>query len=253
MHRPLQVHDGLVTGTLAGRERETLAVGAQCSDVAAQGPRRVPTRRSGNRWAGRFPTSAGARCRVEYTRSQTPSLDIIMLMRRRSSGLETVLETIRRRRSAIEDHTARARLERVRLEVAIVEAHGAGATQVAIAEAAGVSQPYVSQVLARRAGRFMPRTPLGERLAVHRADVEAALARFGASNAEVFGSVARGDDADGSDVDLLVDLPDDVGLFGLGELEAELADLLGVGVDVVPRRLVGDELQSSIAADLVPL
>ncbi len=153
----------------------------------------------------------------------------------------------------MEQHMARARLERVRLEVAIVEAHEAGATQVAIAEAAGVSQPYVSQALAKRVGRFIPRTPLGERLAMHRGEVEAVLARFGASNPAVFGSVARGDDGDGSDVDLLVDLPDDVGLFGLGELESALAELLGADVDVVPRRLVRDAVEPAIAADLVPL
>ena len=134
-----------------------------------------------------------------------------------------------------------------------MEAHEAGATQVAIAEAAGVSQPYVSQVLAKRVGRFIPRTPLGERLAVHRGEVAAVLARFGASNPAVFGSVARGDDGDGSDVDLLVDLPDDVGLFGLGELESALAELLGADVDVVPRRLVRDAVEPAIAADLVPL
>lgn len=145
------------------------------------------------------------------------------------------------------------RLDRVRLEVAIVEAHRAGATQTAIAEAAGVSQPYVSQVLAKRGGRFMPRSPLGECLAVHRSEVEAVLARFGASNPAVFGSVARGDDGADSNVDLLVDLAEDVGLFRLGELEAELAVLLGADVDVVPRRLVRNGLTSSIEKDLVPL
>lgn len=88
---------------------------------------------------------------------------------------------------------------------------------------------------------------------MNRAEVQAVLARFGASNPVVFGIVARGNDGDGSDVDLLVDLPDDVSLFGLGALESALADLLGADVDVVPRRLVRDEVQRVIAADLVPL
>jgi predicted nucleotidyltransferase len=169
------------------------------------------------------------------------------------SGVEAVLNAIRRNRLTLDECTARVRLERVRLEAAIVEAHVAGATQTAIAEAAGVSQPYVSQVLAKRGGRFIPRSPLGERLAVHRAEVGEILDRFGASNPAVFGSVARGDDGAGSDVDLLVELSDDVGLFALGRLESELAELLGAKVDVVPSRLVRADLQPAIDADLVPL
>lgn len=179
--------------------------------------------------------------------------DIIALMTVEVHGSEALLDVIRRHRVALEQHTAAARLERVRLEVAILEAHRTGVTQVAIAEAAGVSQPYVSQVIAKRSGRFIPRTPLGERLVVKRAEIEAVFARFGASNPAVFGSVARGDNGPGSDVDLLVDLADDVGLFGLGELESALAELLEVDVDVVPRRLVRDDLESVIAVDVVPL
>lgn len=186
-------------------------------------------------------------------RSSSLLHSIIRLMIGRRAAVDEVFDTVRRHRSVLDQHTAPVRLERVRLEVAIVEAHRAGATQTAIAEAAGVSQPYVSQVLAKRSGRFVPRSPLGECLAAHRGEVEAVLARFGASNPAVFGSVARGDDGADSDVDLLVDLPEDVGLFGLGELEAELAALLGAKVDVVPRRLVRTALSPSIEKDLVPL
>lgn len=167
--------------------------------------------------------------------------------------MERLLDAIGRQRAVLAECTTRERLERVRLEVAIVEAHAAGVTQTAIAAAAGVSQPYVSQVIARRADRFLPRSPLGERLAVHRGEVTAILARHGASNPAVFGSVARGDDREGSDVDLLVDVRDDVGLLAIGELETELAALLCTEVDVVPRRLVHPEMRSAIESDLVPL
>jgi len=50
----------------------------------------------------------------------------------------------------------------------------------------------------------------------------------------VFGSVARGDDGDDSDVDLFVDLDDDVGLVSLAGHERELSALLGAPVDVIP-------------------
>jgi hypothetical protein len=47
-------------------------------------------------------------------------------------------------------------------------------------------------------------TSLRELLRERRAEIQAAAARRGASNLRVFGSLARGDDAD-SDIDVLVD------------------------------------------------
>ncbi len=51
----------------------------------------------------------------------------------------------------------------------------------------------------------------------------------------VFGSVARGEDTASSDVDILVDLADGVGVVGLVGLERELSEILKRPVDVVPR------------------
>lgn len=49
----------------------------------------------------------------------------------------------------------------------------------------------------------------------------------------IFGSVARGDDEPGSDVDLLVDFTDKASLLDEIGLRLALADLLQVEVDVV--------------------
>jgi uncharacterized protein len=68
----------------------------------------------------------------------------------------------------------------------------------------------------------------------------------------VFGSVARGDDREGSDLDLLVDLPD-IGLFALAGIQIELETMLGVPVDLVSRRSVRDHVQGRIQTDLTPL
>lgn len=81
------------------------------------------------------------------------------------------------------------------------------------------------------------------------------LARYGAVNPRVFGSVARGDATASSDLDLLVDLLPDtrnplMRVAGLGE---ELCDLLGVRVDVVADELMRDEVSESARADAVPL
>ncbi|WP_024285629.1 nucleotidyltransferase family protein [Cellulomonas sp. KRMCY2] len=66
------------------------------------------------------------------------------------------------------------------------------------------------------------------------------LARYGASNPRLFGSVARGDAVEGSDVDLLLDLDPAGGnvllrVAGIGE---ELSVLLGVKMDVVSDALL---------------
>jgi uncharacterized protein len=82
--------------------------------------------------------------------------------------------------------------------------------------------------------RGLPDTPMGRRLRRRRRAVLEACTRRGATNVRVFGSVARGEDTEASDVDLLVDLDEGVGLVALAGLQRELGDLLGVGVDVVP-------------------
>ena len=54
------------------------------------------------------------------------------------------------------------------------------------------------------ATKFVPRSPLGEHAAAGRMAILAAAARKHASNVQIFGSVARGEDNGTSDVDLLV-------------------------------------------------
>lgn len=57
--------------------------------------------------------------------------------------------------------------------------------------------------------------------------------RFRATNPRVFGSVLRGTDRDGSDLDILVDALPGATLFDLGALQEELQALLGVRVDLL--------------------
>ena len=66
----------------------------------------------------------------------------------------------------------------------------------------------------------------------HRAIVCELVARHNAINPRVFGSVARGEDAEDSDLDLLVDTTPTTTLFDLGELQIALEETLGVSVDV---------------------
>ena len=70
-------------------------------------------------------------------------------------------------------------------------------------------------------------------LDLHRASIRDATRRRRAGNPRVFGSVRRGTDHEGSDLDLLVDALPGATLFDLGWLQTELEDLLGVTVDLV--------------------
>lgn len=64
-------------------------------------------------------------------------------------------------------------------------------------------------------------------------DIRQTVSRSRAANPRVFGSVLHGRDAEGSDLDLLVDPLPGATLFDLGGLQIELEELLGVRVDLV--------------------
>lgn len=67
----------------------------------------------------------------------------------------------------------------------------------------------------------------------------AAVARHGASNVRIYGSVARGEARPASDIDVLVDVKEGRSLLDLAALHLELEDILGfpveIGTDVKPR------------------
>jgi uncharacterized protein len=99
----------------------------------------------------------------------------------------------------------------------------------------------------------LPDTRLGRRLRRHRRAVLEIAGRRGARNMRVFGSVARGEDSEGSDVDLLVDLDEGVGVVSLAGLSRELAELLGVEVDVVPAVTLKPGIRDEVLAEAIAL
>lgn len=99
----------------------------------------------------------------------------------------------------------------------------------------------------------LPDTRLGRRLRRHRRAVIDLAGQRGARNIRVFGSVARGEDSDTSDVDLLVDLDEGVGVVSLTGLRRELGELLGVGVDVVPAVALKPGIRDEVLAEAIAL
>jgi len=75
-----------------------------------------------------------------------------------------------------------------------------------------------------------------ELLKEKREDILKIAASHGACNIRVFGSVARGEADESSDIDLLVDMEPDRSLLEVAALLADLRDLLGSRVDVVSEK-----------------
>lgn len=67
----------------------------------------------------------------------------------------------------------------------------------------------------------------------HREAIRRVVERHHARNPRVFGSVLTGEDVEGSDLDILVEPTEETSLLDIGAMRAELADLLGVQVDVL--------------------
>jgi len=79
------------------------------------------------------------------------------------------------------------------------------------------------------------------------------LEPLGATNIAVFGSVARGEETESSDVDLLIDVAPDVGLFALLRMQREAESILERPVDLIPRPGLKPEVARSADRDAVPL
>jgi uncharacterized protein len=161
-----------------------------------------------------------------------------------------------------------ALLRRARLE--------AGLSQRELARRAGTSQPTLARYERDRAvptlatlERLLAATgkrlqlaiedaqvatggPIAHVLTVKRDEVQEILDGYGVTSARVFGSVARGEDAAGSDLDLLVDLPRAT-YVTLAALRADLEDALGVPVDVTVAPLLTPSARRQAETEAVPL
>lgn len=77
--------------------------------------------------------------------------------------------------------------------------------------------------------------------------------RHGATNIRIFGSIARHEAGEESDIDFLVDLEPGRTLFDLGGLAYDLEHLLGRRVDVATPGLLRAGIRSRVMQEAVPL
>ncbi|WP_345183443.1 nucleotidyltransferase domain-containing protein [Microbacterium panaciterrae] len=145
----------------------------------------------------------------------------------------------------------------------------AGLTQVELARRSGIAQNVISDyergkrepsfgavdVLLNAAGIALELRPVRtlDVLLRRREEIERVLALHGLKNVGVFGSVARGEETEQSDVDLLIDVAPDVGLFALLRAQHELELLLGRAVDLIPRAGLKPDVAAQVTRDQVLL
>jgi predicted nucleotidyltransferase len=92
-----------------------------------------------------------------------------------------------------------------------------------------------------------------EALASNRAAIRRVVESHRACNARVFGSVLRGQDTDSSDLDILIDPTPETTLFDIGAIRHELANLLGVPVDVLTPNALPDSFRATVLAEVRPV
>lgn len=153
----------------------------------------------------------------------------------------------------------------------------AGLSQAELARRAGVTQSVVSayessarqpslpmldrlvsatgltlELQLRRRGQRL-NGPIGARLRARRNKVRQVADAHGLMNPRVFGSVARGEETESSDVDLLVDVSPGVSLIGLARAQHELEGILETRVELVPAGDLKPGVAASVLAEAIPV
>ena len=86
-----------------------------------------------------------------------------------------------------------------------------------------------------------------------REDILRIASEYGAYDVRVFGSVARREDDEKSDIDFLVNMEKGRSLFDLGGLLMDLQDLLGRDVDVVTEDGLRERIRERVLREAVTL
>lgn len=77
--------------------------------------------------------------------------------------------------------------------------------------------------------------------------------RYGAHDLRIFGSVARGDTTEASDLDLIVRFERGRSLLDHGGLVMDLRELLGIRVDVIDEDGMRERFRKHVMKEAIPL
>ena len=84
-------------------------------------------------------------------------------------------------------------------------------------------------------------------------DIITVLKQYGALKASIFGSVARGEQREDSDLDILVDLAGKYSLFDIIDIKLAIEDMLGCRVDVVTSDSIHPMIKAEVQKEQVEL
>ncbi len=87
-------------------------------------------------------------------------------------------------------------------------------------------------------------------LSQHKREV---IDKFKVKEISVFGSYARGESTEGSDLDILVEFYKPIGLFSFMDLEEYLEQLLGVKVDLVSKKALKPRIGARILKEAIAI
>lgn len=87
----------------------------------------------------------------------------------------------------------------------------------------------------------------------HRSALLEITGRHGLANVRVFGSAARGQDCEGSDIDLLVDVGTNTTLLALVRAKREAEELTGINVDIHTLGSIHQRYHANVLQDARPL
>lgn len=93
----------------------------------------------------------------------------------------------------------------------------------------------------------MTRDEVLQHIRSHRVEIE----RLGVKSIALFGSTARGEAADASDVDLLVEFSEPVGLFKFLEVREYLEEIVGKQIDLVTPDALKHQVRARILREAV--
>ena len=90
-------------------------------------------------------------------------------------------------------------------------------------------------------------------LSNNRAVIRALVSEHGLKNPRVFGSVTRREDAELSDLDILVDPLPNTSLLDLAKLQLSLEKRLGIHVDVLTPNALPESFRNQVLNNAIPV
>lgn len=99
----------------------------------------------------------------------------------------------------------------------------------------------------------MARMRPSEALNLHRTRIREIALSHRVSDVRVFGSAMRGDDEQGSDLDLLVEPTAQTTLFDIGAIRFELKQLLGIDIDVLTPNALPEKFRAQVLKEAQPV